>query len=77
MPKLRQQLPHSIYFKYGTSFILDEMNLILLLLLKQLIIINGVPIMYFPTQPFRKVAKETVKTLTSLVGLRINKLIKL
>jgi hypothetical protein len=47
MPKLRQQLPHSIYFKYGTSFILDEMNLILLLLLKQLIIILIISLFIF------------------------------
>jgi hypothetical protein len=62
MPKLREQLPHSIYFKYGTLFILDEMNLLLLLKQLIIIIINGVPVLYFPTQHFRNVAKETVKT---------------
>ena len=48
----------------GTPFILDEMNLLLLLILNQLIIIkiNGVSILYFPTQHFREVAKEAVKT---------------
>ena len=78
MPKLQQQLPQSIYFKYGTSFIVDEMNLLLLLLLKQLIIIiNGVPIIYFPSQHFRNVAKETVKTMSSLVSLIINNFIEI